>query len=510
MLLKVHFNTNKKTIPTISVFVFLMTFFSFSFFPQTTNAACANYPIDTTENNMTVPVSQVRSKEYMDGQRQQAILYYKTCISDGQAQVENQKIRKAIVSSTATWVNSGMDKKNNNEVGKPYFSQNNEKFYAGLNETVTGNTLEKISPIVFGPFRENISTSLAAKVTYNSQEALKPTITEAEYNDLVNNTGGGWSSFQAMAEFGPNNPYGAMYLAQNEVDDKVATAKAKYEQQQEWSGGYFNYEKCPSDQNSQSNTTGRQVYNQNNQPVYGVRVTDSNCVTETPGATIRDGLSIILGSDLRSLEVATSWDRLLMDNPPVGKIITDTLGGAGGLATASVEGTRSRTATVSSTNSNTSNNNYPADRISQAAQQAAQDAVTKTAPRGSSGVANNNINYSSYLDTVLDLLKNNSNQNNNQNTQTPPTIFCVASTSTVALSNPTPVTWVTAVSGGLPPFSYLWFFEDNGQISTSTGQSVTKSYASSTAGVKTALVSVTGTDRNTYSTVCSNSVLVKP
>ena len=507
MLLKVHFNKCRKWEIMFIVVCFATITLTFFVSPKFAEAKCNAVTIDTTENNMTVPVSQVKSKEYMDGQKHQAEIYNKICVMDGEAQVLAEKLRADISSSTIKFVRTDFGK------GNPAFVQNTAKFNTQVGDSVAGNTINNIQSSIAEPFRDDTVTALKTDRVPGPLSVLNPTITTEEYNNITNGTNDSPSSWYLMTQYPQNNQYGSLMLAKDVVNSKVNAAQAKYQQQLDWGRGYLSYEYCPSAGNGSTYTpytadqsmsdflsptknTPQQQAAYSATSVYGVYVNDENCLTLTPGATIQNEMDNVLSSDLRHLEVAQSYDQT--SGQLTGQLLKQSLGGTTGLAGASL------------------NNSAGYNNTSPAIQNYVNQQTNKTVNGTSAFPNQNNFDYQSYLNQLLGLINTNSNGNNSNNgsgyTVAPavPTIYCVSSTSTVYLSSSTLVTWVAAASGGVPPFSYSWLFTDGTTTSTSTGQSVTKSYATSTVGVKIASASVKGADSLSYTNACSNTVTVKP
>ena len=281
---------------------------------------CALKTIDSTPNEMTVPVSQLESPEYVAAQNRAYTEYYKICVADPQATIQAKKTIKALTDSAVQWIDNGF-------TGNPVFVQNPEKFFNDLTDTVASNAIENVSQYVASPFQSEITSALASDYTgQNSNQALGSTLADpqSDYQTFSEGTVDSWDKFYQITQIPQNNIYGASMLARDTVQSAVATAQAKYKQQLDWGRGYFSLESCPAD--SSGNSQGNPVYDQNDQPVYGVYVDNSGCVIKTPGATIQDQLDSILSSDLSGLEVAQTVDQVYPQLE--GQLMQETMGGS--------------------------------------------------------------------------------------------------------------------------------------------------------------------------------------
>ena len=309
--------------------------------------------------------------------------------------------------------------------------------------------------------------------------------------------------------------------------------------------------------------TKKRILDANDQPVYGVQAGDNGCVTQTPGAAIESQLSNTLGSDLRGLEIAQSIDQIVA--ALVGQLVTQAMGGIGGLMSAGSGGGGGGSAGNSYQNLNSSQNlngssqnlNYQASLNGVGGNlNSTQDLVPNLPITGSCTTNKQNaqigesVTWSAYVPDINgsvkytwygdeDLSGRSSSvtktyttngaktasvivETTGTNPQTAqidcvpgitigniktnssaPTISCAVSPNSARIG--TPVTWQAVVTGGSAPFIYSW--EGSNGLSA-TGQSVIKSYSST--GLKTATVYVTGADGSTYSNQCATGVNITP
>lgn len=296
-----------------------------------------------------------------------------------------------------------------------------------------------------------------------------------------------------------------------------------------------------------ANPNDKQVYDANNQPVYGVQAGENGCVTKTPGAVVESQLENFLGSDLRGLELAQSIDQIVA--ALVGQLVNQALGGIGGLLGAGGGG--------GSGGGGSSSGSPSAYQNSVNSKLGAAGATIPTLPIMGYCTANvqstkigSPVTWSAYIPEINgavtyswsgdeNLIGSSSavtttyTTNGTKNASvtitttgaTPqtttidcdpgitvgnasvsgsgtPTISCAASLSNTTIN--TPVTWQAVVIGGVSPFTYAWQGTD--MTGSDLGQRAVKSY--STPGIKTATVYVTSADGNTYSNTCSSVVNV--
>ena len=300
-----------------------------------------------------------------------------------------------------------------------------------------------------------------------------------------------------------------------------------------------------------TNSNTKQVYDADNQPVYGVQAGDNGCVTKTPGAVIESQLENTLGSDLRGLEIAQSIDQIVA--ALVGQLVSQALGGIGGLAGAGSSSSSGSSGGNSFNYQNSVNSLGGTTNGSASASIPNLPITGACTPNKQTAAIGEPVTWNAYVPDINgsatytwygdeNLSGNSASVTTNYTTNgtkaasvivttsganaqtaqidclpdvtigattstgaSAPTISCTASPNTASLSSPTPVTWQAVVIGGTAPFIYSWQGSDG---LSGTGQSLVKTYA--TAGAKSATVSVTSADGNTYSNTCATVVSVTP
>jgi hypothetical protein len=330
MLLKAYFDKKQKSSATF-IAICLITLFSLAFLakPNVAGATCTDKTIQSSANAMLVPITQLMSPEYTKYMNEMTTLFYKTCVADGEATVQAKNIIKKLTESTVRWINTGLK-------GNPLFVQDPQTFFTGIANSAGGKIIESMTPSLCSPFKQNLEVALSRSMTQSGQEKLVCSMT-------TSGSISGWSGWFQMTQNAQNNPYGASMLASSELNIEIERAQSKEQQQLDWSGGFLPSENCPSTVEDGEGArlaeynAENQVYDESNQPVYGVWANKSGCLTKTPGATIKAQLDNILNSDLSGLEIAQNIDQIF---PPLtGQLLNQTLGGSiGGLVESYVQG----------------------------------------------------------------------------------------------------------------------------------------------------------------------------
>jgi len=536
-----HFKTYQKVISMLLVVCFLVTPLTFFSLPRKAEATCVPFnnpllPAPTSVGTHLDPASA-------SNQANQTMLgttWFKTCILDGLATMIAKTIIKSLTKSIVRWINSGFK-------GNPSFVQNTDKFMGRVADKVAGNMIERIAPFLCSPFRLNIELALALSMTSPGDE-ISCTLTDVENNfrDFLGNSGVranlSWDNWYDITQNPQNNPYGAMMIAQGRMNTSIETAQGKYQQQLDWGRGFLSFEECSEDvlknYTYSADPNDKQVYDDKAQPVYGVQAGNNNCVTKTPGAVIESQLENTLGSDLRGLEIAQSIDQIVA--ALVGQLVTQAIGGIGGLMGANVNNSYSGgdggydysdiinrasggstipdlpitgscmpntqnakigdvvvwDAYVPDINGNTTYIWY-GDNNLQGNDSFATTSYTTNGLKGASVIVSTD-SQSVQINCTPSVEVGNTSTNSYA-----PTIYCVVSPNTVSLSTPTAVTWQAVAVGGIAPFTYYWEGTDG---LASAGQNVVKSYT--TTGTKTATLSVVDAEGTTYIQACDGTVNV--
>ena len=209
-----------------------------------------------------------------------------------------------MVKSTVKWAQSGFE-------GNPAYVTNPEQYFTDIADGVAGNYIAGTDlNFLCSPFQTQIR--LALQRSYVQTPQFQCTLTEvvgnidAFYNDFNQ---GGWDGWLSMTQNDLNNPYGAFFEAQIELDSRIAKAVGLKNQQLEWNQGFLSYEQCPEGMEFVGPATPPDPDNP------GPNLQPGDClvreVTVTPGTTIKSQLDKVLPSGLEKLISVQHIDQLI-------------------------------------------------------------------------------------------------------------------------------------------------------------------------------------------------------
>ena len=197
-----------------------------------------------------------------------------------------------MVDSTTEWINGGFN-------GGPTYVTDPGSYFQDIADGVAGDYIYG-SDLGFlcSPFQNSIRMTL--RYEYNMSKSKIPsqcTLTgivgniEDFYQDF---SVGGWQGWFSMIQNDSNNPYGAYYQAQAELDNRIAKAVGLEKDQYIINDGFLSTRECK---------LGRKDPNTGKCLEYGE--------TKTPGKVIESQLESVLGTGLSQLELADSFDSLI-------------------------------------------------------------------------------------------------------------------------------------------------------------------------------------------------------
>ncbi len=234
------------------------------------------------------------------------------------------------------WIDSGFK-------GNPAFITDTKKFLNSTADITIGDMLMgtdldflcdpfKIQiklalGLQYQPFRDQIRCSFTSALG-NAKDAM---------NDFTNGDfigGGGWDSWLQLTTVPQNNQLGAMIIAQNELDARIATNKGTAMAEANWGGGFMSWKECSTTtsdtgdtsgnnfqgaglgnttytdaitgaSSSVANSSGQRInyYNDKNE-VVGVYQENQDCTIQTPGSVISNKINWADSSDIRKTELA--------------------------------------------------------------------------------------------------------------------------------------------------------------------------------------------------------------
>jgi len=288
-------------------------------------------PADIVQNTTTsVQTTLSRIKEY---------------VLDQIPWIISKTIIRQITRSTVNWINSGFK-------GNPAYVTNPSQFLQDIGDSVAGQIIAG-SDLNFlcSPFALDIRLSLA----YNYSSQFKDTIS-CTLSDVADNiqgfmdggftVNGGWESWSQLTQNPANNPYGAYIASQNEIAIRTARGQSIKLAELNWGKGFLSWETCDATPVSNTGSTLDNTFNSDGSinPVSStgeLNLSDSgvtentNCKIETPGSVIEGQLENVLGSGVRQLELADSFNEIV--GALVGQLVTQAFS-ATGLAGASKSG----------------------------------------------------------------------------------------------------------------------------------------------------------------------------
>lgn len=168
--------------------------------------------------------------------------------------------------------------------GESAFLTNPKDFFTKLADIVAGDIIEELVPFLCEPIKFPVQEALEIKhgTTYEKTYQTKHGCTlsdvieniETFYEDYVkggNFYQGGWEGLFVLSQNPDNNPYGAYINANTSVADGISAASGLATQELDWNSGFF-----------------------------GSRTGDGSI--NTPGSLIADQLTLVLGTDTRTME----------------------------------------------------------------------------------------------------------------------------------------------------------------------------------------------------------------
>lgn len=138
--------------------------------------------------------------------------------------------------STVQWINTGFQ-------GNPAFVQDPGQFFTDIADIQAGAFLNEITDgLACTPFQELIRINLAS--TYNAQNG--PFIQQCSFSAISGNLEQfmsgetfGWQDFISYTQVPQNNPFGATYMAQVQLDNRIARALGTQNQLLAWGRGFL-------------------------------------------------------------------------------------------------------------------------------------------------------------------------------------------------------------------------------------------------------------------------------
>lgn len=218
----------------------------------------------------------------------------KVFVLDPAARAAVRTIIQRLTNSTVNWINSGFR-------GNPSYVTDPGRFFLNVADEqasrfLSGPNLNALCT----PFRAQVRLALVQNYLQDEREnyTCSLSILRDNYDQFTQDFRyGGWDAWFELTQNPQNNPYGSYIAARNELNTNVSTPIAKFSKQLEFGRGFLSYEKCPA---------GAEL-----DPSLGTGDCRVEKQTVTPGVVIESQLQNALGSGVRQLELAKSFDEIL-------------------------------------------------------------------------------------------------------------------------------------------------------------------------------------------------------
>ena len=216
-----------------------------------------------------------------------------------------------LTQATIEWINSGFD-------GNPAFVENPEQFFKDIADTTAASFLQEIVGGTTGidicqPFRLQIVTGLSgngnannyanqAKCTLNDiSSAFEGSGVDFDYEEYTSGNSeysGSWDAWYNTSQNDQNNPYGAYFMAQKELEKRLSVKGNNAKLDLTMGNGFLSFKKCSQD-STFTNSDG------------STRVVKGVCGVTTPGSVIENQVNEALGAGRERLIMADKFDQVI-------------------------------------------------------------------------------------------------------------------------------------------------------------------------------------------------------
>ena len=219
-------------------------------------------------------------------------------------------VLEILTDATIKWINEGFD-------GNPAFVENPEQFFKDLADVETAGFLREVVGGATGmdicqPFRLQIVTGLAGNTgdPYRNQsrctfddisQSLSQSGVKFDYNDYTSGRSpysGSLDAWRSVTQNDSNNPYGAYFMAQQELQKRLSVKQNTAQLDLSMGRGFLSFKHCTED----STTNGP-----DGKPVQ----VKGTCGVTTPGAVIESQLNNRLSSGNNRLVLADKFDQVI-------------------------------------------------------------------------------------------------------------------------------------------------------------------------------------------------------
>ncbi len=242
------------------------------------------------------------------------------------AKVAIQSITRSIVN----WINSGFN-------GSPAFVTDLKRHLLGVGDGIANQFVAQltINAKISSPFLNSVVKGVAAAYYLSSNkdailEQLKYNLSQTVKNDQAFLGGqfsqGGFNGWFAASQ-DQNNPWGTQIVAERALNDRIDAAVQNRLTELNWGKGFLSWRKCSAPAGGSTELSGADDC--------------TNAEIQTPGSVIESQLENSLGTGIRQLELADSFNEIV--SALMGQLVGQVLGGSGlsGSSQSSAGNTRS-------------------------------------------------------------------------------------------------------------------------------------------------------------------------
>lgn len=204
---------------------------------------------------------------------------------DGIAYSLAKKAVSQMTSNIVDWINSGFE-------GNPMFITDLGGFLTDVADQVAGDYLYELAGDLCSPFQLNVT--MALKIQRQQAQSGRTQCTFSGAVDNLANFAQGFSNWGEWFEITvrpENNVYGAMLIAQVELDQRITNALGIEKEQLGWNAGFMSQKKCETVQTASG--------------------AKQQCSIVTPGVVIAEQLNKNLDSGREALITADEIDEVI-------------------------------------------------------------------------------------------------------------------------------------------------------------------------------------------------------
>ncbi len=233
--------------------------------------------------------------------------WFQKKVIDPAARTILKTIIKRVTTQTVNWINSGFQ-------GQPGFVSDPGQFFLNVGDDTASQFLSSTAlNKLCTPFKAEVRLALVKTYLSDDQQNFSCSLSKIQDNYeefMLDFRQGGWEGWFELTQNDQNNPYGSYLSARNQLNLSVLAQKTEKKTQLDLGRGFLSFEKCPANKQ----LTAAQAEERNN--ATGENLKAGDCISKgdmevaTPGSVIETQLQNALGTDLRQLELARSFDEI--------------------------------------------------------------------------------------------------------------------------------------------------------------------------------------------------------